>query len=74
MFTKCATQAWVGCADPSASMMDGSEDVLPLPSQGDGLDEIHRQDRLRLGPQEVRPVLVENAVVGCELGIQTAGR
>ena len=39
----------------AASRLMTSEDVLPLPGKGDGLDEIHRQDRLRLGAQEVNP-------------------
>jgi len=39
-------------ADPSA--FSGSE-PLPLPGQGDGLDEVHRQNRLSLATQEDSP-------------------
>src|SRR5437764_3425695 len=42
-------------ADPPARVVDGSEDVLAPPGKGDGLDEVHRQDRLGLGSEEVSP-------------------
>lgn len=57
----CVTQAWVGVgcraedADTSAGVLDDGEDVLALPGQGEGLDEVHRQDRLGLGAQEAGP-------------------
>jgi hypothetical protein len=38
-----------------AGVVDGGEDVLALPGQGDGFDEVHRQDRLGLGAQEGSP-------------------
>jgi hypothetical protein len=41
--------------DAPASVVDGSEDVLALSGEGDGLDEVHRQDRLGLGAQEASP-------------------
>ncbi len=54
------TQAWVGCggaedAYPPAAVVDGGESVLALTGQRDGLDEVHRQDRLSLRAQEVGP-------------------
>src|SRR6202000_3167727 len=38
-----------------AGVVDGGEDVLELPGQSDGLDEVHREDRLGLRAQECSP-------------------
>jgi len=50
--------------DAPASVVDGSQDVLALSGEGDGLDEVHRQDRLGLGTQQAGP----RDVVGCGSG------
>lgn len=39
----------------STGVVDGGEDVLALPGQGDGLDEVDRQDPLGLRAQEASP-------------------
>ncbi|QKV80623.1 hypothetical protein HUT10_47745 [Amycolatopsis sp. Hca4] len=40
-------------ADPPARVVDSRENVLPLSSERDGLDEVHRQNRLGLRAQKV---------------------
>ncbi len=42
----------------ATGVVDDGENVLALAGQRDRLDEVHRQDRLRLRAQEVRPVTV----------------
>jgi hypothetical protein len=41
-----STRIW---SDLSVGVVDRGEDVLALSGQGDGLDEVHGQDRLGLG-------------------------
>lgn len=41
--------------DASVGVVDGGEGVLTLPGEGDGLDEVHREDGLGLGVQEGGP-------------------
>jgi hypothetical protein len=36
-------------SDASVGVADRGEDVLALSGQGDGVDEVHREDRLGLG-------------------------
>jgi hypothetical protein len=43
-------------ADTSAGVVDHGQDLLTMPSQGEGLDEVHGQDRLGLGTQEASQV------------------
>jgi hypothetical protein len=40
-------------ADPAVGVLDDGEDVLALPGQGDGLDEVAGEQRFGLGAQEV---------------------
>ncbi|MEV1023021.1 hypothetical protein [Streptomyces sp. NPDC050264] len=51
--------------DASVGVVDGGEDVLTLPGEGDGLDEVHREDRLGLGLQESGPGDVR--ALGCRV-------
>lgn len=50
---------WVrGCAENAhapTGVVDNGDDVLAYAGQRDGLDEIHRQDHLGLGAQELGP-------------------
>jgi hypothetical protein len=42
-------------ADTAVGVLDDCEDVLALPGQGDGLDEVAGEQRFGLGAQEVGP-------------------
>jgi len=41
--------------DPAAGVLDDREDVHPRAGERDRLDEVWRQQRLGLRPQELRP-------------------
>jgi hypothetical protein len=41
--------------DASGGVFDDGEDVLALPGQGDGLDEVAGEQGICLGPQEICP-------------------
>ncbi len=55
------TQAWVGWAvvpstrTPRRAWWMAAKDVLALPGEGDGLDEVHREDGFGLGVKEGGP-------------------
>ena len=57
----CATQPAVGCVVVPRmrirrlAVLDDCQDVLALPGQGDGLDEVAGEQRFGLGTQKVGP-------------------